>query len=77
MIQIELNRVSAECAAFGIEDMLDWLKDEYGYHYYEITATGRLKRTKSIKDAITRDIFCLIPSIHADRLRGTQSWRAA
>lgn len=79
MLFVELNPGACRQAGFSVDKMIDWLDTEVGYHFYRLTAFGRLTAFRSARDLLTEvdrltpgrvlNVFCLVPSYHAERLR--------
>lgn len=78
VLYVELNPGACRQAGFSIHDMIAWLDAEVGYHFYRVTALGRLAAFRSVYDLLAEvdrlppgrvlNVFCLVPSCHARRL---------
>lgn len=78
VLYVELNPGASHQAGFSVHDMIAWLDAEVGYHFYRVTALGRLAEFRSVGDLLTEvdrlpsgrvlNVFCLVPSCHERRL---------
>lgn len=69
MLQLEVNPETAAAAGFHPRELLDWLADSFGYHFYAVNAVGRLshRSTLTASESLS-DVFALVPERHGDRL---------
>lgn len=69
ILQLEVNPETAGAAGFHPRELLDWLAEAYGYHFYAVNRMGWLvhKPVEAVADTLS-DVLALVPERHGDRL---------
>lgn len=78
VLYVELNPGACRQAGYSVHEMIAWLDIKVGYHFYRVAALGRLVEFRSVHELLAEvdrlppgrvlNVFCLVPSCHADRL---------
>ena len=68
IIQMESNPRTAARAGYRVDEMIDWLRRDFGYRVYRAARLGRIEPVESLDGLGWCNIFCLVPDLHAARL---------